>query len=321
MILGVANQRIEHALRDAVAAGARSAVTFSSLYEAEPPEPGLPPLAERVAAIARDAGIAVCGGNGMGFLNLETASARDRVRHARRHPQRAGHVHQPLGLGVRGARVQRPRHRVQPDRLVRPGARDDDVPSTWSTRSAWPSTRVIALLIETVRRPGAFRAALAHAADRDVPVVALKVGRTERSKSMVVAHSGALAGEDGAYEALFDAYGVLRVDDARRDGRHDGAVLSAAARHDRPAGSRPIHDSGGERALLVDLAADLDVPFAQISDATTDADPGARSIPGWTRRTRSTRGGPASTPTGSSSSASARCTTIPTRRRSRSWWT
>ena len=49
-ILGVANQRIEQALGDAVAAGARSAVTFSSLYEAEPPEPGMPPLAERVAA-------------------------------------------------------------------------------------------------------------------------------------------------------------------------------------------------------------------------------------------------------------------------------
>ena len=45
-----------------------------------------------------------------------------------------------------------------------------------------PSTRVIALLIETVRRPDAFRAALAAAADADVPVIALKVGRTERSK-------------------------------------------------------------------------------------------------------------------------------------------
>src|SRR6185295_9508196 len=43
-ILGVANHRIEQALGDAVSAGARSAVTFSSLYEAEPPEPGMPPL-------------------------------------------------------------------------------------------------------------------------------------------------------------------------------------------------------------------------------------------------------------------------------------
>ena len=38
--------------------------------------------------------------------------------------------------------------------------------------------------------------------------MALKVGRTERSKAMVTAHSGALAGEHGAYEAVFDAYGV-----------------------------------------------------------------------------------------------------------------
>ena len=71
-ILGVANQRIEHAIRDAIAAGTRSAVTFSSLYEADHPAPGMPLLAERVAAMARDAGIAICGGNGMGFLNLES---------------------------------------------------------------------------------------------------------------------------------------------------------------------------------------------------------------------------------------------------------
>ena len=31
-----------------------------------------------------------------------------------------------------------------------------------------------------------------------IPVVALKVGRTESSKAMVTAHSGALAGEHGA---------------------------------------------------------------------------------------------------------------------------
>ena len=37
-ILGVANARIEAVLREAAAAGAGSAVTFSSLHEDEPPE-------------------------------------------------------------------------------------------------------------------------------------------------------------------------------------------------------------------------------------------------------------------------------------------
>ena len=46
---------------------------------------------------------------------------------------------------------------------------------------------------------------------RGVPVVALKVGRTESSKAMVTAHSGALAGEHGAFEAVFEAFGVHEV--------------------------------------------------------------------------------------------------------------
>ncbi len=67
---------------------------------------------------------------------------------------------------------------------------------------------------------------------------------------MVTAHSGALAGEDGAYEALFDAYGVLRVAHARRDGRRDGAVLEPAGAS-RPGGGIAIDPRLGRRARAV----------------------------------------------------------------------
>jgi hypothetical protein len=70
---------------------------------------------------------------------------------------------------------------------------------------------VLALLLETVRDPEAFRAQLARAAELEIPVLAMKVGRTEASQAMVTAHSGALAGEHGAYEALFEAYGVHEI--------------------------------------------------------------------------------------------------------------
>ena len=54
---------------DAAASGAGSAVTFSSLYE----EPGDgPDLRERLRAIAVANGMAMCGGNGMGFMNQES---------------------------------------------------------------------------------------------------------------------------------------------------------------------------------------------------------------------------------------------------------
>ena len=266
-ILGVANQRIEQALRDAVAVGARSAVTFSSLYESVPPEPGLAPLAERVATVAREAGIALCGGNGMGFLNLESrlrATGFATPDHIRTGPvtfvSHSGSAFAALAFNDRG---------IGFNLLVSSGQElVTDVSEYMEHALGLPSTRVIALLIETVRRPDAFRSALAHAADMDVPVIALKVGRTERSKSMVIAHSGALAGEDGAFEALFDAYGVLRV--ATLDEMADVMELfSCSRRVTTGSGIASIHDSGGERAMLADVAADLDVPFARISDATT----------------------------------------------------
>ena len=68
-ILGLPNALLEEQLSAAAAAGARSAVIFASGHE-EPRE-GVPPLTSRLASIAREAGMALCGGNGMGFLNLE----------------------------------------------------------------------------------------------------------------------------------------------------------------------------------------------------------------------------------------------------------
>jgi acyl-CoA synthetase (NDP forming) len=129
-----------------------------------------------------------------------------------------------------------------------------------------PSTKVAALFIETVRDPDGFRSALATAAERDIPVVVLKVGQEEQAKELIVAHSGALAGEDGAYEALFDAYGVLRVQTL--DEMADTIELLVAGRRAAAGGLAAIHDSGGERALLIDAAAATDVPLARIGEPT-----------------------------------------------------
>jgi acyl-CoA synthetase (NDP forming) len=129
------------------------------------------------------------------------------------------------------------------------------------------STRVVGMFIETIRDPAGFRSALATARERDVPVVVLKVGREALTREMVAAHSGALAGEDGAYEALFEAEGVLRVDSL--DEMADTLALFEGGRRAGPGGLASVHDSGGERALLVDAAATVGVPLARISEVTT----------------------------------------------------
>jgi acyl-CoA synthetase (NDP forming) len=131
---------------------------------------------------------------------------------------------------------------------------------------ALPSTRAVGLFLETVRDPAGFRRAL-HGAERaDVPIVALKVGRTERAKDLVAAHSGALAGDDATYDAVFEAHGVMRV--SSLDEMSDTLELLAAGRRAARGGLASIHDSGGERALLVDAAAREGVSFARISEPT-----------------------------------------------------
>jgi acyl-CoA synthetase (NDP forming) len=262
-ILGVANARVEQALSDAAAAGAGSAVTFSSLYE----EPGDgPSLRERLRAIAVDHGMAMCGGNGMGFMNLGShvrATGFLTPEHLRHGPvtflSHSGSAFSAIAFNDRG---------IGFNLLVSSG---QEVVTTQADYMAYAlgleSTRVLALLLETVRDPESFVAQLARAAEQEIPVLAMKVGRTEGSRAMVTAHSGALAGEHGAYEALFDAYGVheMRTLDELADTME---LFSAPRRVRGGSGIASVHDSGGERAMFVDLAADLDVPFAQIGDAT-----------------------------------------------------
>jgi acyl-CoA synthetase (NDP forming) len=128
------------------------------------------------------------------------------------------------------------------------------------------STRVIGLFLETVRDPETFRAALIEAAERDIPVVALKTGRSERGAQLARAHSGALAGEDGAYDALFEHYGVRRT--RSTDELLDTLELFATGMRTRTHFVSAILDSGGQRALLVDLGEAEGVEFTQITEET-----------------------------------------------------
>jgi acetate---CoA ligase (ADP-forming) len=256
-VLGVPNAALEAQLRAAAAAGIPAAVIFASCLD--PPD-----LAERLAAIAREAGMAVCGGNGMGFFNLEQSlrvcgypEPADLAVGPVAAVSHSGSVFSALLHNDRGLRF---------NLVVSAGNELVTSAAAYLDHALdLPSTRVVALFLETVREPAAFRAALAKAAARTIPVVALKVGQGRAARAMVAAHSGALAGEDGAYQALFDAYGVARV--ATLDELADTCEL-LAGRRAGPGALAAIHDSGGERAHLLDVTERLRVPLAELSETT-----------------------------------------------------
>ncbi|HEV2362381.1 MAG TPA: acetate--CoA ligase family protein, partial [Acidimicrobiales bacterium] len=136
---------------------------------------------------------------------------------------------------------------------------------------ALEQTRVVALLLETVRDVPRLRAALELAEQRDVPVVMLTVGATSAGGRLVTAHSGALAGSDAAFEALAERHNLIRVGDLE-ELAETVELLSAgrrAAATGPTGGIATVHDSGAERALAADVASRLSVPFARIGAGTT----------------------------------------------------
>ncbi len=273
VLLGVGNRRLEGQMEEAARCRARGVVVFASGLE-DPP--GDPPLTERLRSIAAGAGMVVCGANCMGFADIERGLRA--LAFDERADLEPGNV---AWISHSGSAFSALLHAERGIRFNLAVSTGQELTTTMADYMLYAlerdSTRVISLFLETVRDPEGFKLALEKAAERDVPVVALKVGRTPASRRLVTAHSGALAGDDAAYEALFDAYGVARVGSLNE--MADLAELLGAGRRAAPGGLAAILDSGGERVHLIDAAADLGVPFAHPSEETLE-DIGARLEPG-----------------------------------------
>ncbi|MFC6762419.1 acetate--CoA ligase family protein [Sulfitobacter porphyrae] len=73
------------------------------------------------------------------------------------------------------------------------------------------ATQVVALYLETIRNVSKFREAAARVIAAGKSIVAYKVGRSESGAQSAVSHTGALAGADEVYDALFAQLGVIRA--------------------------------------------------------------------------------------------------------------
>lgn len=124
----------------------------------------------------------------------------------------------------------------------------------------------IGLHIEGLRDPAAFAAAMVKARNHRKPVIALKTGRSEQGARVTMSHTSSLAGSDALYDALFERYGLARVTtitefvETLKFLHHGGAL----------AGGRCVSMScsGGEAALVADLALDRELSFPPFAPET-----------------------------------------------------
>ena len=268
-LLAVPDTALEDQLVLAARTKVRSAIIFGNAFDAD----GATGLRGRLAAIATDAGMAVCGAGCMGFVNV--ARGLRAVGYIEPDPVPAGPVALITHSGSVFSTMLRAHRGFGFSVVVSSGQELVTTAAAYARYALQLSeTRVLALVLEAIRDPAELRTALETALSTDVPVVLLSVGLSPTGKSLVSAHSGALAAGDGAWEALAGAYGLHRVRDLAELG--DTLELFSVGQHG--AGRRcardnkgiaTVHDSGLERAHVADLAAELGVPFAPLGRATT----------------------------------------------------
>jgi acyl-CoA synthetase (NDP forming) len=259
VLLGIPDSALVEQVSLAASRGDGGAVIFGSA----------PGIGADIAAAAAAGSMALCGGGCMGFVNL--ARGVRAIGYVERADLRPGPIALITHSGSVFSSMLRTHRRLDYSLVVSSG---QELVSTAADYLRYAveldETRVVGLFLETLRDADGLRAGLARALERDIPVVALTVGGSPTGRQMVTAHSGALAGDDAAWEALFSAYGVHRV--FTLDELVDSLELFAIGRRATitgPAtGVATLHDSGGQRALMADVADTVGLPFGQLGDET-----------------------------------------------------
>ncbi|MGI9236154.1 MAG: CoA-binding protein, partial [Woeseiaceae bacterium] len=180
VVFAVSDARLEAALDEAIAAGIPAAVIQSTLVL---DDDSAPFLRERVRRKIVRAGMLVCGANGMGYYNVRdcvwTCGFDSSAHEVPGNVTLISHS----GSGMSGIIDCEERLRI--NLAVSTG---NEIGVTMDEYLDFaldlPETRAVGLFIETARDPDGFRAALSKAAQRRIPVVALKVGRTEKSAQL-----------------------------------------------------------------------------------------------------------------------------------------
>jgi acyl-CoA synthetase (NDP forming) len=247
-------------LRDAVAARARFAVVFAAGF-AEVGTKGARLQAEMEKIVA-GSGLHVLGPNTN--LNAFEVFRDDLPGKAIALITQSGHQGRPIFQGQEiGIRLSH----------WAPTGNEADMESADFIRyfADLDTTGAVACYIEGFKDGRTLQLAADHAATKKVPIVAVKVGRTDEGRSMALAHTGHLTGSDAVVSAVFRQYGVQRV-----DGLDQLLDVSAALARTAPPGPTALRRlqrgaggrvcvysiSGGTGAHMADMvaAAGLELP-------------------------------------------------------------
>ena len=128
-----------------------------------------------------------------------------------------------------------------------------------------PTARSIIIYMENMTRPRKFISA-ARSVSRVKPIIVVKSGRSEAAAKAAASHTGALAGQDEAYNAAFRRAGIIRVDTISQL----FSCAQALGKMQRPTGGKLaiITNAGGPGVMAADAFSKWGLDPATLSPET-----------------------------------------------------
>lgn len=253
------------AFRELVERGVKAAVILGSGFGEAGPD-GQRIQAELVS-LAEEHGVAVCGPNCLGLIVPDEGVTltgyhlpEDLAPGAVAGVVQSGSVFWSLAHNTRGIRFRY---------LVSSGNEAVlDAAEYLAAALEDPEVKLLVAFLETVRDGPRFLEVVEVAHRRGVPVVVLKVGRSEAGRAAVLAHTGALAGSHEVVAGVLNQYGVIRVDTL--DELYDVAEFLLAGRLPETNRVGAVTDSGGEKTLILDWGERVGVAFPPLDVRTAE---------------------------------------------------
>jgi acyl-CoA synthetase (NDP forming) len=263
---GLPAASVPDAVETCVAAGVRSIVLFSGGF-GETDSAGLA-AEERIARRCADAGVRLLGPNCLGYASFHSGAYGTISQSLENAAPEAGSIAIVSQSGAVGtyALVKGMARGMKFSRFAATGNEADvDVASLIAWLAHDPQTKVIAGYLESCRDGRRLAAALEIARAARKPVVLLKAGASEAGSAAAASHTGALAGADPVYDAVFRGAGAARAHSI--DEMLD--IACAASLTALPAGRSlgVVTVSGGFGIMLADAAAGAGIDLPPLTAA------------------------------------------------------
>jgi acyl-CoA synthetase (NDP forming) len=268
VIVAVAGDNAIGAVEDCAARGVKVAVVMASGFGEVDAVAGKA-KERRMVEVAHKAGMRIVGPNSQGLANFGTGAIASFSTMFMDMDRAEGHVAMlsqsgalstvPVGfLRQRGIGV-RHTHATGNDADISVGELAVAVAED-------PEVKLLLLYLESIPEKKYLEELAAVALDRDLPIIALKSGRSEAGRQAAQSHTGALANEDRVVDAFFEHHGIWRAPDMR--GLVEATELYLKGW--KPQGRRlvAISNSGAVCVLTADAATAVGMPMATLAPET-----------------------------------------------------